>query len=1114
MAYEILTIPESDVLDFPHYFNEVETAKMLTEPPTVDASGNITAWTPATFPSTSGLAYSQFDKFKDQDGYLGWHIRLRSRVNLGKIYMYDSSGNPTVRIKIMDNDFANWVTVYENTFSQYNVPVVVDLTGLGHVATDILLEVRSVSYVPKFHIWGERIAGSDMPDPVPSSVLVQPKFGHFMRYCTMTVTPEDYIPKGTERIYLDTRWIAEVKNPLIYPNKYLTKDNIRLRFDGNITAVSNIDNLMGWRKSRNGGVPVQLNIKELPYYTEYGNQRSTPGTTDGYETTAHWVDTLTSNTRDPMSYQMAAAFFYSVTARWGGNAVLADTYLRLMPEMAHINVRHTPDPLQPNIFTDIFYIVDKTDWINTIEPSIDWTNRTITFEAYTNAESVKKGLGYVDTIEIWNELDMWWDPEICYHDPIEMAAFFSAVIDGHNGAMGDGFGIKTADPNMRISLGGSIDFKKYLNWRVFHEMAAMRGQTYQEIVDLIDQIDFHHYCNDGGGQAGTRTTGISPEADDFYNKMVELRDIRDRYHPKSTLNLGEFGWDYSQSTDQKAPPIIDGDIDLTQSAWLIRAMAWAYHAGWDACTWYMVLNASSSERTAWTRYGSCGLATSTYTERYLNWFAANTECSHLYECDHSELIDLGDPEIACMKFTKQSDSSFERYLVFCITSNNTKKQNVSIPIGASMVKANVIDVTMDVYNGNGHLVNINSNEVLISEVSEFPTIILTSATAIHAPQSPYNPVILNKQINDVQISWSLDDFDVEDIDVYRREDQGNENLIATLSASERSYTDNNTGQAYMLYYRIVAKNSSGQSDVSFGVDLPVTYTVNRTVNIDANNSSTLLTPPGFNRIDSKSLFSDLLDDQNVNSGLSFQFIGAGWGWFNYQGVNTGSDIGAVPDNVLRTYMAGTVDNNDPCIARIGLDPTKKYILKVLPSRAFLSTSKQTIGVYGAGELIESAGNSDEFITFYNVSGLSSIDIDFSGYAGSSEYLNALIIEEVTITGFVNPTYPAADAGLDKTVQLPLSTVYLDGSGSYDPSGTIVFYNWQQLSGPNSANIVSPNSAQTTVNGLVQGIYVFRLTVTDNDGATDTDEVQVTVNASPSQTGKNYIGYELKTALTI
>jgi len=90
--------------------------------------------------------------------------------------------------------------------------------------------------------------------------------------------------------------------------------------------------------------------------------------------------------------------------------------------------------------------------------------------------------------------------------------------------------------------------------------------------------------------------------------------------------------------------------------------------------------------------------------------------------------------------------------------------------------------------------------------------------------------------------------------------------------------------------------------------------------------------------------------------------------------------------------------------------------------------------------------------------------------------------------------PTANAGGNQTITLPANSVTLSGSGS-DPDGTINFYEWKQASGPSQANIGSAYGANTAIYNLVQGNYVFTLTVTDNRGATATSNVTVTVNAA-------------------
>jgi hypothetical protein len=108
---------------------------------------------------------------------------------------------------------------------------------------------------------------------------------------------------------------------------------------------------------------------------------------------------------------------------------------------------------------------------------------------------------------------------------------------------------------------------------------------------------------------------------------------------------------------------------------------------------------------------------------------------------------------------------------------------------------------------------------------------------------------------------------------------------------------------------------------------------------------------------------------------------------------------------------------------------------------------------------------------------------------------ATATDEIIVT--VNPAAnqaPVANAGSDITMTLPVNSAILTGSGS-DPDGTIVSYAWARVSGPTTFTLVNASTASTGLNNLVQGVYVFRLTVTDNSGATATDNVTVTVNAA-------------------
>lgn len=88
--------------------------------------------------------------------------------------------------------------------------------------------------------------------------------------------------------------------------------------------------------------------------------------------------------------------------------------------------------------------------------------------------------------------------------------------------------------------------------------------------------------------------------------------------------------------------------------------------------------------------------------------------------------------------------------------------------------------------------------------------------------------------------------------------------------------------------------------------------------------------------------------------------------------------------------------------------------------------------------------------------------------------------------------PTANAGPDQSIQLPTNAVTVSGVNSFDVDGGITAYAWSKISGPVTFTIASPTLVQTSITGLVQGVYTFRLTVTDNGALTGTDDIIITV----------------------
>ncbi|MEO5682985.1 MAG: kelch repeat-containing protein [Chitinophagaceae bacterium] len=102
-----------------------------------------------------------------------------------------------------------------------------------------------------------------------------------------------------------------------------------------------------------------------------------------------------------------------------------------------------------------------------------------------------------------------------------------------------------------------------------------------------------------------------------------------------------------------------------------------------------------------------------------------------------------------------------------------------------------------------------------------------------------------------------------------------------------------------------------------------------------------------------------------------------------------------------------------------------------------------------------------------------------------------ISNQAPAPGFLNKP-PVARAGSDTSILLP-GEILLNGSTSFDPDNNINLYKWTKIAGPLLFSIVNQDAVKTMVTGLVKGIYLFELKVTDSTGLFSKDTIQVTVN---------------------
>ena len=149
--------------------------------------------------------------------------------------------------------------------------------------------------------------------------------------------------------------------------------------------------------------------------------------------------------------------------------------------------------------------------------------------------------------------------------------------------------------------------------------------------------------------------------------------------------------------------------------------------------------------------------------------------------------------------------------------------------------------------------------------------------------------------------------------------------------------------------------------------------------------------------------------------------------------------------------------------------------------------------------VHNSDNGNQAVTFNLTQGLNVIDIAMREdgaaldklYVTSTSNLPGALGNAANNCGVLSLP-PTANAGVDQNISLPTNSIVLNGSGNDPDGGAIVAYQWTQRNGPSTATLSGANTTNVTASNLEVGVYVFRLTVSDNENDTGYDEVIITV----------------------
>ncbi|MFD0669860.1 fibronectin type III domain-containing protein [Cohnella sp. GCM10027633] len=327
------------------------------------------------------------------------------------------------------------------------------------------------------------------------------------------------------------------------------------------------------------------------------------------------------------------------------------------------------------------------------------------------------GMNLLKYVENWNEQDNWWGTRDAHFKPYEYAAMTSADYDGHMGALSNVHGVKNADPNAKLVMGGiaylTVDYLKAIKfWSDFN-----RGGDVP-----FDVINVHQYSHDGYGQ-GNGTIGLSPEADNFKGLMKEFVDYRDQYMPGKEVWVTEFGYDIHPGSIGRAPAIGATSAYDVQADWLVRTYLAAAAAGIDKAAQFMLRD---EDTTSSARFSTMGLLTDRASgfQPKLSWYAVYTMKETLTGMRYHDEIASGNPNVMIYRF-KSATGNNGAYVLWSPTSNNTTVGNYQLTLAGTPTTASKVTMTAGDTNGVTTPLTISGGKVTLN-VSERPVYVLVN----------------------------------------------------------------------------------------------------------------------------------------------------------------------------------------------------------------------------------------------------------------------------------------------------------------------------------------------------------------------------------------------------
>ncbi|MBB6498119.1 hypothetical protein [Pedobacter cryoconitis] len=223
----------------------------------------------------------------------------------------------------------------------------------------------------------------------------------------------------------------------------------------------------------------------------------------------------------------------------------------------------------------------------------------------------KVGLNLIKYVECNNEPDKWWKGKKAQQTGREYAANLSAFYDGNKGKMGKNVGVKTADPNMKVVMGGLAKADVKFVREMVEWCKENRGYKPDGSIDLcFDVINYHLYSNDNTGwfaKFKSNKRGVAPET----NTMGEIADsfvaLAGELGKNMEVWTTETGYDLKEESIQGAIPIGAKSVLLTQADWILRTSLMYARHGINRVFFYQAYDSDAPGSDSKNPFGTSGL---------------------------------------------------------------------------------------------------------------------------------------------------------------------------------------------------------------------------------------------------------------------------------------------------------------------------------------------------------------------------------------------------------------------------------------------------------------------------------------------------------------------------